>query len=57
MAKYTAHNSTTGKCQVMTDLFCTSNRADAYNIKYYCTVKSTRISDPLITKKWMCVNI
>ena len=38
-----------GECQEMTDLFCTSHRADAYNIKYYSTVKSTSISDPLIT--------
>jgi len=47
MTKYTTH-STAGECHVMTDLFCTiSNQADAYhNIKYYCTVKSTEISDP-----------
>jgi len=38
----------TGECPVMTDLFGKSNRADASNIKYYCTVKSTGISDPLI---------
>ena len=34
-------NSThsTGECQIMKNLFCTSNRTDAYNINYYCTVK------------------
>jgi hypothetical protein len=47
MTKITAYS--TGECQVMTDLLCISNRADTYNIKYYSTVKSTRISDPLIT--------
>jgi len=47
MTKYTAHS--TRECQVMPDLVCTSNRAVAYNINYYCTVKSTGISNPLIT--------
>ena len=48
MTKYTGHS--TGECQVMIGMFCTpSNWADAYNFKYYCTVKFSRISYPLIT--------
>ena len=52
MTKYTVHS--TGECPVISNdrlwIFCTRNRADASNIKYYyCTVKSTGISDPLIT--------